>query len=327
MMAHHPLLLMSVIPALLFGQESGIPRDTSFTVASAAVEVLAQFPNATIVFPSLPSGVVERKNLLYASIGGRELHLDAYVPDTPAHHPHPAVILIHGGGWRSGDRSQTVPMAQRLAAAGYVAVAVEYRLSPEARYPAALHDLKSAVRWLRAHARELTLDTARIAALGCSAGGHLAALLGTTAGEQRFEGNGGTPGHTSTIQAIVDIDGVLDFTHPAESGKDTGSAKPSAGASWLGATYRERPDLWREASPLQHVSRQTPPVLFLNSSLDRFHAGRHEMIVKLQAYGIPSHVQTFPDTPHPFWLFHPWFDSTCAHVIRFLDTTFQSTRH
>ncbi len=77
-------------------------------------------------------------------------------------------------------------MAQRLAAAGYVAIAVEYRLSPEACYPAALHDLKSAMRWLHAHARELTLDTSRIAARGCSAGGHLAALLRTTTGEPRF---------------------------------------------------------------------------------------------------------------------------------------------
>jgi len=327
MFMKHTLRLLGLMPALLFGQSPGILRDTSLTVASAAVEVLARYPHAAIVFPSLPPGVTERKNLVYASIGERNLHLDAYLPDTPARRTYAGVILIHGGGWRSGDRSQVVPMAQRLAAEGYVAVAVEYRLSPEARYPAALHDLKSAVRWLRAHARELTLDTSRIAALGCSAGGHLAALLGTTSGDPRFEGNRGTSGHSSTIQAIVDIDGVLDFTHPAESGKHTGSAKPSAGASWLGATYRERPDLWREASPLQHVSRQTPPVLFLNSSLDRFHAGRHEMIVKLQAYGIPSHVQTFPDTPHPFWLFHPWFDSTCAHVIRFLDTTFQSTRH
>jgi acetyl esterase/lipase len=321
----HTLFLLGLMPAHLFGQSPGILRDTSFTVASAAVEVLARYPQAAMVFPSLPPGVTERKNLVYASIGERHLHLDAYLPETPAHHAYAGVILIHGGGWRSGDRSQAVPMAQRLAAAGYVAIAVEYRLSPEARYPAALHDLKSAVRWLRAHARDLTLDTSRIAALGCSAGGHLAALLGSTNGDPRFEGSGGTPGHSSAIQAIVDIDGVLDLTHPAESGKDTGSAKPSAGASWLGATYRERPDLWREASPLRHVRRETPPVLFVNSSLDRFHAGRDEMIGKLQAYGIPSRVQTLPDTPHPFWLFHPWFDSTCGYVIRFLDNTFLST--
>jgi len=318
----HTLLHLCMMPAFLFGQDPDIPRDTSFTVASAAIKVLARYPHAAIVFPSLPPRVMERKNLVYASIGSRNLHLDAYLPDPPARLSYPGVILIHGGGWRSGDRSQAVPMAQRLAAAGYVALAVEYRLSPEARYPAAVHDLKTAVRWLRAHARELTLDTSRIAALGCSAGGHLAALLGTTNGDRRFEGKGGSPEYSSSIQAIVDIDGVLDFTHPAESGKDTDSSKPSAGASWLGATYRERPDLWREVSPLQHVSRQTPSVLFINSSLDRYHAGRDEMIAKLQAYGIPSHVQTFPDTPHPFWLFHPWFDTTCGYVETFLSRVF-----
>ena len=322
MWVRYTLLLLCIMPACLFGQEPGIPRDTSFTVASAAVEVLARYPHAAMVFPSLPPGVAERKNLVYASIGGRNLHLDAYLPETPARRPYAGVILIHGGGWRSGDRSQAVPMAQRLAAAGYVAIAVEYRLSPEARYPAALHDLKSAVRWMRAHAPQLTLDTSRIAALGCSAGGHLAALLGTTNGDPRFEGNGGTPGHSSTIQAIVDIDGVLDFTHPAESGKDTGSARPSAGASWFGATYWERPDLWREASPLQHAGRQTPPVLFVNSSLERYHAGRDEMIAKLQACGVPFQVHTLPDTPHPFWLFHPWFETTCGYVETFLSRIF-----
>lgn len=323
----HTLLLLCAMPELLFGQVPDIPRDTSFTVASAAAKVLAQYPHATIVSPSLPPGVTARENLVYASIGGRDLHLDVYVPDTPARCPCAGVILIHGGGWRSGDRSQAVPMAQRLAAAGYVAAAVEYRLSPEALYPAAVHDLKSAIRWMRAHARELALDTSRIAALGCSAGGHLAALLGTTNGDRRFEGKGGNPGYSSAVQAIVDIDGVLDFTHPAESGKDTGSSKSSAGASWLGATFRERPDLWREVSPLQHVSRQTPPVFFVNSSLDRYHAGRDEMIAKLQAFGIPSRVQTLPDTPHPFWLFHPWFDTTCTSVVDFLDKTFQCTSH
>ena len=322
MSVRYLLPLLCIIPACLFGQEPGIPRDTSFTVAGAAVKVLARYPHAAIVFPSLPPGVTERKNLVYASIGGRNLHLDAYLPDTPARRRHAGVMLIHGGGWRSGDRSQAVPMAQRLAAAGYAAIAVEYRLSPEAHYPAALHDLKSAVRWMRAHARELTLDTSRIAALGCSAGGQLAALLGTTNGDPRFEGTVGTAGHASTIQAIVDIDGVLDLTHPAESGKDTGSAQPSAGASWFGATYRERPDLWREASPLRHAGRQTPPVLFVNSSLERFHAGRDEMIVKLQAHGVTSQVHTLPDTPHPFWLFHPWFDTTCGYVETFLSRIF-----
>ena len=122
-------------------------------------------------------------------------------------------------------------------------------------------------------------------------------------------------------QAVVDIDGVLDFTDPAESAKDTVPEKPSAGKSWFGASFKDNPDLWREASPINYVNGKTAPILFVNSSLPRFHAGRDEGIAKMNKLSIYSEVHTIQDTPHPFWLFHPWFDAAFRYIVTFLDKT------
>ncbi len=296
------------------------PADTSYTITSAYAKIHAKFPFVRIAAPRVPHTVVLKKDMVYASPGGRALHLDLLRPRGSSRHP--AVLLIHGGGWRSGDRSMNLPIAIRLASHGYVAATAEYRLSPEARYPAAVHDLKAAVRWLRAQGDRYHIDTSKIAVLGCSAGGHLAALLGTTNGDPRVEGTEGNLEFSSAVQAVVDIDGILDFTDPAESGKDTISGKLSAGASWFDATYKEKPELWIEASPLSHVSGGTPPMAFINSVVPRFHAGRDSLITRLDKLGIYSEVHTLAGTPHTFWLFHPWFEPTCNLAKSFLDTVF-----
>ena len=144
------------LPVLLGCQPQKSPtvggRDTSFTVQSTATKIQKQFPFTQIADPPVPNGARVYENLVYSTVGKRDLRLDIIVPAAGVHKLHPAVVLIHGGGWRSGDRSQTIPMARRIAGSGYVAVAVEYRLSPEALYPAAVHDLKASIRWLRAHA-------------------------------------------------------------------------------------------------------------------------------------------------------------------------------
>lgn len=300
-------------------------RDTTFTVQSTAAKVQKQFPATRIADPPLPKGVRVQENLVYSTIGGRQLRLDILVPPAGANKTYPAVILLHGGGWKSGDRSQTLPMARRIAGDGYVAVAVEYRLSPEALYPAAVHDAKAAVRWLRAHASQFHIDSTRIAALGCSAGGQLAALLGTTNNNPAFEGTTGPPGYSSAVQAVVDIDGVLDFNTPDEIGSDSITAKTKAASLWFGGTIYEKPNLWVEASPTTHVGPATAPIAFINSALARYHFGRDPMIQKLNALGIYSEVHTIPDTPHPFWLFEPWFDTTCKYVTAFLDKTLKKS--
>jgi acetyl esterase/lipase len=311
------VLILLLTPAL--ARQKEIPRDTSFAISSTAAKVIKQYPQAVLVEPSIPPGVISRENIAYEKYGEREMHLDLFTPREKRGGPFPGVILIHGGGWRSGNRQMEWPMALYLAERGYVTATVEYRLSAEALYPAGIHDLKSAIRWMRAHAAEYAIDPNAIAVYGCSSGGELAALLGTTGDMKRFEGAGGNSDRSSRVQAVVDVDGILDFTNPAESAKDDDPRKPSAGKAWFGASYKENPDIWREASPLNYIDEKTAPMLFVNSSLERFHAGRDEGIAKMNKLGIVTEVHTIPDTPHPFWLFHPWFDEAAGYIVGFLD--------
>lgn len=313
-------------PGLTAGRKNGPTgvRDTSFTVWSSYQKLKKQYPAIQIVQPTLPATVKADLNVVYCNQNGRELHLDAFYPaKSNRAKPRPAVLLIHGGGWRSGDRSQQVPMAQQLAANGYVAVTAEYRLSTEALYPAAVHDLKAAVRWLRANARTYNIDTNRIATLGCSAGGQLAALLGVTGDLATLEGASAChKGHSSAVQAIIDVDGLVAFDHP-ESGEGDDRKSISAASYWFGGPKTETISLWHESSPLTYADRQTAPILFLNSSVDRMHAGRDDLLNKLKSRGIYSEVHTFADAPHPFWLFQPWFTPTMTYTVNFLNKVFK----
>lgn len=319
------VLAVALMTTSLDAQQKGseVPRDTSFTVNNTATKVLKQYPHARVVVARVPAGVVALENLIYAKEGDRELHLDLFAPMKKSANGYPGVILIHGGGWRSGYRQMEWPMAQHLAANGYVTTTVEYRLSTEALYPVGVYDLKAAVRWMRANAAKYNIDPKKIAVYGCSAGGELAAFLGTTGDLKKFEGTLGNLKFSSRVQAVIDIDGVLDFTDPAESAKDTIPQKPSAGKSWFGASFKENPALWREASPISYVNENTAPMLFVNSSLPRYHAGRDETIERMKRLNIYSEVHTIPDTPHPFWLFHPWFDEAFGCILKFLDKTLE----
>jgi len=165
----------------------GIPRDTSFTPYMAWIKIKKEFPQAQIVKPSLPAGVVADMNIVYATLpetsyGKRDLHLDLFRPAKPG--KYPVLLLVHGGGWRSGNKSMDIPLAQQIAAKGYVTATIEHRLSPEALYPAAVYDIKAAVRFIRANAKKYGINANKIAIAGSSAGGQLASLVGVTAGVQ-----------------------------------------------------------------------------------------------------------------------------------------------
>lgn len=214
------------------------------------------------------------------------------------------------------------PMAQLLAANGYATATVEYRLSPEALYPAAIYDLKAAIRWMRANASSCNIDPDKIAVYGCSAGGELASFLGSTGGLKKYEGDEGNSGFSTKVQAVINVDGILNFINPADSAIDSNPGKPSAAHRWFGASYKENLEIWKEASPITYAGTDTPPTIFINSALPRYHAGRDEFIAILDKFNIYTEVQTIPDTPHPFWLFHPWFEPTSEFILAFLHKTF-----
>jgi acetyl esterase/lipase len=188
-------------------------------------------------------------------------------------------------------------------------------LSPEAKYPAAVIDLKDALRWMKNNAEKYKLNINQIAVLGTSAGAQLATLVGVTPNSELYKEE--NESISSEVQAIVNIDGIVSFIHPEAS------AEGKVAELWLDGSRDENPKNWKEASPLEYVDKNTPPILFINSSRPRFHAGRDDMIKILNKNNIYSEVHTLKDSPHSFWLLQPWFQPTLAYTVSFLNKIFK----
>ncbi|GAA0878914.1 hypothetical protein GCM10009119_18820 [Algoriphagus jejuensis] len=290
----------------------GYEKDSSFNLEASFLKDQKNFPQIKAVQLSAGPELEVFENQVYRKLGSRELKLDVFKPKDPKE-PLPGILLVHGGGWRSGDKIVQRSLAIRLAELGFVAVPVEYRLSPEAHYPAAVQDVKEAIRWIKTHAAEFGLDSSRVAISGSSAGAQLATLVGMSdlpVHEGRTELKA-----SSDVQAIVNMDGVLAFHHPE-------SAEGKVAADWLGGYYEQIPEIWDEASPAYLASPRLVPMFFINSQYPRFHAGREILEAKLQAADIPFRVHTFPKTPHPFWLYDPWFEKTIELLTGFLNDIF-----
>lgn len=275
--------------------------DTTYTIHSAYSKDKKKFPFITLAKASLHEDVLQKKEIIYKKFDSRILHLDAFYKETK--NPNPALILIHGGGWKSGNKSQMEDLAIEIAATNYSCFTVEYRLSPEAQYPAAVLDIEDAIDYIKTNFKKFNVDDSKIAILGCSSGGQLAALVGTISSQK--------------IKAIIDLDGILAFKHAeSEEGK--------MASLWLGGDYEKIPQIWKEASALSHVDRNTPPVLFVNSDMPRFHAGRTDMIAILDKYKIYSEVKSIPNAPHSFWFYNPWFMDVLDYTVNFLNKTIKN---
>lgn len=249
----------------------------------------------------------------YRELGKRELHLDVFKAVSKAA-SNPGIVLIHGGGWRSGNKSHFYPLANLLAQKGYVVILPEYRLSAEAPYPAGLEDINQAIAWAKAHAKELGLDVGRLAIGGASSGGQMASLLAYTAPTALYKGEAGGD---YSLAALIDMDGVLDFTDPLALANENKKGAASAAALWLGGDYQQAPERWREASPASHVSAKSPPTLVISSGQPRFSAGYQGVFAALAKAGIKHRFYAF-DTIHTFWLFEPYLSQTATQIDLFM---------
>ncbi|MYN45404.1 alpha/beta hydrolase fold domain-containing protein [Pseudoduganella sp. FT93W] len=291
--------------------------DNTYDAAHTYAKLHKDYPFIRIASADLPENVRRLDSLTYVQYGSRCLQLDLFLPSKAG--PHPLVVLVHGGGWRSGFRAEFAPMAVRLAQQGWAAATISYRLSGEAGYPAAIHDVRAAVRWLRSHAADYQLDGQRFALAGGSAGGQIASLAGVTGHLPAFDAGAADSEVSSAVQAIVNIDGLSDFTAPAALQYEDDPAKqPSAAGAWLGGRYAEQPARWRAASPVQYVRAGMPPILFIGSSKARFSVGREDMMARMQQVGVASAMLVLPETPHSFWMFDPWLQPTVDATIAFL---------
>jgi acetyl esterase/lipase len=223
--------------------------------------------------PQPPPGVVHEPDLTYSPRTGLQLDL-AYPKERNG--PSPAVLVIHGGCWQEigGNRKSCLPIAFQLASQGFVVATVSYRKASVAPFPAQLHDVKCAVRWLRAQAGKYALDPDRIAALGYSSGGHLASLLGTTADVSGLEGDGGHAGQSSRVQAVVNCYGPTDLARlydHCEHGPCSLLQKqvgPPLLERLLGGPPDRAADRYAQASPLTHVSKDAAPTLLIHGTAD-----------------------------------------------------------
>jgi acetyl esterase/lipase len=221
-------------------------------------------------------------DVLYGQAGGHPLLLDIYQP--PAHSDlRPAIILIHGGGWSTFDKSTMSGMAGFIARSGFVAFSVDYRLlkGNENLWPAQLDDVQRAVRWIRASAPFYKVDPRHLGAFGHSSGAQLASLLAME--DTRDNSDPALAKYSSQVQAVVDVNGPTDFTvhHDAEV--------DSFLASFFGGDYAHHPEIWQNASPTFHVSNKVSPFLIFHGTHDSFvpMSQSEELADKLKQAGVP----------------------------------------
>lgn len=217
----------------------------------------------------LPEGVKAFRDLEYAKTPQKTLRLDLFVPEKIVA-PVPVIVWIHGGAWRAGNKTNSPALP--FAAKGYAVASIIYRFSQEAIFPAQVHDCKAAIRWLRAHAAEYKLDAGKIGVWGSSAGGHLAALLGTTGGVKELEGELGNPEFSSRVQAVCDWFGPSDFLKMNEQagtgGKMNHDAPDSPESKLIGGAIQQNKEKAAKASPLSYVTQDDAPFLMMHGDLD-----------------------------------------------------------
>lgn len=266
----------------------------------------------------VPDSVKVEKGIEYGKGGDVSLKLDLYQPVDEGKSDaalHPAIIFVHGGAWKGGNREIYHYYCVKLAEKGYVVATVSYRLSDVAPFPAAVQDVKCAVRWLRANAERLHVDPNRIAMAGGSAGGHLSMMAGYVTDNPELEGAGGYPDVSSRIQAVVNLYGPTDLT--TEFARDNDVVVKFLG----GESYADKPELYSLASPNAHVSADDPPTLILHGSIDTVvPISQAELLVdKLKMAGVPYEYDRIEGWPHTMDLEANVNRHCLAKIEEFLD--------
>ena len=251
-----------------------------------AVSAVAQRrdPNA---LPKVPEGVTVHRDVAYVTDGHERQKLDLYVPD--AGNNLPLIIWIHGGAWRGGNKTRYAPM--KYLTSGYAGVSLNYRLSQHAIFPAQIEDVKAAVRWLRANAETYRFDPNRFAVWGSSAGGHLAAMLGTAGDVTEFEG-GENLEVSSRVQAVVDYFGPTDFLQMDAHRFPDGlvhDAPDSPESQLVGGPIQEHKHRVARANPITYVSTDDPPFLIIHGDRDKLVPYHQSVLLKdaLKAASVP----------------------------------------
>lgn len=263
--------------------------------------------------PEAPSVKLRsRQNLTVVARGEVTVRVDVERPDDAR--VLPAVLMVHGGGWTGGSKEAMRPLARALAARGWVVVSTSYRLAGQAPYPAAVHDVKAAVRWLRAHAAEFGLDPQRVGAVGGSAGGHLVGLVATTADRLIEEANGPWAGQSAHLDAAVLMGaGVDQLARALEAPKPIPSQ-----LVFFGGPVSERREIYREASPFHQLTAACPPLLFLDGEKDDPGTRYVTMRQRMDELGVAHELAVVEGCAHGAWGRAPWLERMVGEMDRFL---------
>jgi acetyl esterase/lipase len=245
----------------------------------------------------VPDSVVLERGITYTSPGGIDLQLNLARPKT-GDGPFPAVVCIHGGGFRAGNRESYDSLIVKLAERGFVAVTVSYRLAPKHQFPAAVNDVKAAVRWVRANASKYHVNPDKIGVTGGSAGGHLAQFLGLTGDVAEFDADGSNPGVSSKVACVVNVYGPSDFTKSYGKSVDAAQVLPLFLGGDVNTAHRKH----IQASPLYWVTPNAAPTLCIHGTEDKYVA--HEQAVwlidRLKAADVEAELLTLPGAGHGF---------------------------
>ena len=239
-------------------------------------------PGPTPIFKP-PDSVKVVRDIVYATYGDRKVMLDLYLPASPPAGKMPCIMVVHGGGWRSGDKNKFARFASAFAEKGFAAACIAYRLRPEVEIRQCVEDAKASVRWVRANAGKYAIDVERIGAFGGSAGAHLVAMLGTSFKAAKLEGNGGNEGVSSRVHAVVALATPADLT---------------AFGRFMGKT-----EAAKLISPVTYVDSHSAKFLLMHCKGDRLVPYKQSLILqeKLKKANVPVRLITIVRGGHAFW--------------------------
>ena len=262
-------------------------------------------PATKPILPPAPPGVVIQQDVQFLDPDRIE-RLDLYLPaDREPGVRSPAVVMIHGGGWVGGDKAaaREFNVGTTLARAGYVCASVNYQLKEGERWPTNLLDCKNGVRFLRANAERLGVDSKRIGVMGGSAGGHLALMVAYTSGIEALEPKSPYPEQSSAVRCVIDLYGITNLLTRRKTDADGDAVgEPNNRTALFKTTADEDPALWNLASPVSHVSKTSPPTLILHGAADATvnREQATELAATLKQHGVEHQLMLIDGVGHTF---------------------------
>ncbi|MEL6108224.1 MAG: SMP-30/gluconolactonase/LRE family protein [Planctomycetota bacterium] len=275
-------------------------------------------PDSSPTSTAIPPTIRARFNTVFTQDGSRELLMDVFTPANPRG-KKPAIVVVHGGGWKQGDKTKFRALALRLAEKGYVTAAIEYRLAGEAAFPAAIRDCNAATAFLRDNAERYEIDPQRIAAVGGSAGGHLVGLMAAGTSDQRLQHPADRQTDTR-LQAAVVLAGPLEIATGMVAERSLAkSAKSSSNAVlWMEGNVTEKKELYQLADAYEKVDASMPPTLFLCGSEDN--PGRNAKTrEKMKSLGAVGELVIHEGAKHGHWNRPDWIERVVDDIVTFLD--------